>query len=452
MWGNGAVCSLAPFRQKGTDMKRLLCIMLSIGLFSCLTACHAGTEQPSVTNMTDPAERQTEADNTEQQTDSEVDDIRLLTLEKTLHTYYEWVEDSDLMLVRSENACVTLGQKDTEAFPALAEALGQIAVMQENTMLDEFDNLVAFAKEEQDINPDGFETYVSTLNVHVRRADNLVVSLYTDSYSHYGQIENFRVLGGSNFDPQSGRMLQLNDVVDVNNDLAIAVENAIRTPVWSGDFSSETAVQDYFANTPYDGFNWTVDYYGITFYFSAGDISDDGNLTATVLFEEYPKLFNEKYVAAPTEYAVEIPLDSSIHAELDTNGAPQTISVSGWYNEERDHYMDYGIYINGDEQCYEECFVYRLHPYFVKTENGNYVYLFCEDFQEGWREMQLVVFSLNADGSITKAGEMNVSPYWSADNQFIMPTDPGHLILNDAGSDTEPAEYAVGDDGMPVGT
>ena len=91
-------------------MKRLLCILLSIGLFWCLTACHAGTEQPSVTNMTDPAERQTEADNTEQQTDSEVDDIRLLTLEKTLHTYYEWVEDSDLMLVRSENACVTLGQ------------------------------------------------------------------------------------------------------------------------------------------------------------------------------------------------------------------------------------------------------------------------------------------------------------------------------------------------------
>lgn len=67
-------------------------------------------------------------------------------------------------------------------------------------------------------------------------------------------------------------------------------------------------------------------------------------------------------------------------------------------------------------------------------------------------QVRLVVFSLNADGSVTKTGEMNVSPSWLADNKFIVPTDPGMLILDDADSGTEKAEFAVGDYGMPSKT
>lgn len=67
-------------------------------------------------------------------------------------------------------------------------------------------------------------------------------------------------------------------------------------------------------------------------------------------------------------------------------------------------------------------------------------------------QVRLVVFSLNADGSVTKTGEMNVSPSWLADNKFIVPTDPGMLILDDADSGTEKAEFDVGNDGMPSKT
>ena len=112
--------------------------------------------------------------------------------------------------------------------------------------------------------------------------------------------------------------------------------------------------------------------------------------------------------------------------------------------------MDYGIYTDTDGHYFEECYVYDFHPYYVKAADGNYVYLFCEDFEEGWREMRLIVFSLNADGSVTKIGEMNVSPSWLADNKFIAPTDPGKLILDDADNGTEKVVFAVGNNGMPV--
>lgn len=265
-------------------MKRMICLLLSACMLLCLAACGENTGQPPETES---------MDTTENQDGDHSHEIRLLTPEKTLHTYYEWEDDYDRALVRSEHSCVTLGQADADAYPEMAQVLDQIATMQENAMLDEFDNLVSIARDELSANRDGF--------------------------------------------------------------------------------------------------NWTIDYLGLTFYFSPGELSDDGMLTATVSFAEYPELFNEKYMAVPAEYAVEIPLDISFFAELDTDDASEAISISGWYNDERNHYMDYGIYTDIDGQYYEEeCYTYDLHPYYVKTVDGNYVYLFCEDVEEDRREMRLV--------------------------------------------------------------
>ena len=456
-----------PCPQKGNAMKRMMCVLLCICMLLCLTACGKNTEQtketastatddqtPTESQPTTDAQLPTESQPTTEATGTQDDvpgnEIKPLTLEKALYTYYEWDDELPQALVRSEHSTVTLSQEAAQAYPEMAQALSQIATMQENAMLDEFDNLISFARDELDADRNSFVTNVSTLDVQVRRADSLVISLLSDSYSHYGQIENYRVFHGTNYDTQSGKELMLNDVATVNNDLAQAVETELTTSMWAGDFYSETAVEDYFANTPYDGFSWTIDYLGVTFYFASGDLSDDGMLTATVPFAKYPELFNEKYLAAPTEYAVEIPLDISFFAELNTHDGLEAISVSGWYNEERNAYMDYGIYTDTDGQYYqEECFFHDLHPYYVKTANGNYVYLFCEDFEEGWRQMKLTVFSLNADGSVTKLGERNVSPSWLADNKFIVPTDPGCFILDDLDNETEKTAFTVGSDGMP---
>lgn len=429
-------------------MKRILCILLSVCMLLSLAACNQNTEDPENTTAT-PEPTTTESQPvTEDVEDPKETEVKPLSLEKALYTYYEWDDELPQALVRSEHSTVTLSEEAAEDYPEMAQVLSQIATMQENAMLDEFDNLISFARDELKSNRDSFVTNVSTLDVKVRRADSLVISLLSDSYSHYGQIENYRTFHGSNYDTQSGAELMLNEVVTVNNDLAQAVEAALTTSVWAGDFYSETAVEDYFANTPNDGFSWTIDYFGVTFYFASGDLSDDGMLTATVPFAQYPELFNEKYLAAPMEYAVEIPHDISFFAELNTHDGLEAISVSGWYNEERNAYADYGIYTDTDGHYYEEeCFFYDLHPYFVKTADGNYVYLFCEDFDAGVRQMKLTVFSLNADGSVTKLGERNVSPSWLADNKFIVPTDPGCLMLDDLDNGT--AAFTVGSDGMP---
>ena len=428
--------------------RRIISVLLCVCMLLCLAACGKKTEKPRETEPQTPTGNSVPTEKPNDQNGEEPCEISVLTIEKALHTYYEWADDYDRALVRSEHSCVTLGQEDADAYPEMAEILDQIATMQENAMLDEFNNLVTFAREELERNRDAFETYVSTLDVQVRRADSLVISLLSDSYSHYGQIDNYRVFHGSNYDTQSGKELALNDVVkNVNQELAEAVEKELTDHMWTGDFYSENAVEDYFANTPYDGFSWTVDYIGVTFYFAPGDLCDEGTMTATVSFAEHPELFYEKYMTSPAEYTVELPLDISFFTQLDADGAFEEISVSGYYDEERGNYTKYGIYTDTDGQYYEENgYAYDFHPYFVKGINGNYLYLFCEDFDEGLRQMKLIVFSLNEDGSVTKSGERNVSPSWMADNKFIVPTNPGKLVLDDG---AEKAVFTVGSDGMP---
>ena len=430
------------------NYQRIISALLCLCMLPCLASCGSNPEKPRETEPQNPTGNSVPTENPNDPNGEEPCELGVLTLEKALHTYYEWADDYDRALVRSEHSCVTLGQEDAKAFPEMAEVLSQKATMQKNAMLDEFDNLVSIAREELNTNRDGFETYTSLLDVQVRRADSVVLSLLSDSYSHYGQIHNYRVFHGSNYDTQSGKELVLNDVVkEINNDLALAVQEELTSHMWTGDFYSETAVEDYFANTPYDGFSWTVDYIGVTFYFAPGDLCDEGAMTATVSFAEHPELFYEKYMTSPAEYTVELPLDISFFTQLDADGAFEEISVSGYYDEERGNYTEYGIYTDTDGQYYEEdCYAHDFHPYFVKVENGNYMYLFCEDFDEGLRQMKLIVFGLNEDGSVTKSGEMNVSPSWIADNRFVVPTDPGKLALDDG---AEKSVFTEGSDGMP---
>lgn len=464
--GELAILPFAPYVQKGMGMKKIICLLLSACLLLSLAACGPEPEQPETSaapiETTAPAETAApteaqpvttapvpETEATEPPVISEPEGIRPLTLEKSLYTYYEWADELTCALVRSEHSTVTLGGKDAETYPQMAQVLSQIATMQENTMLDEFYNLVSWAEDDLSWGAAGFETYTSTLDVQVRRADSLVISLLHDSCADYAHFQDFRMFHGSTYDTETGRELQLNDVVAVSNYLALAVEKELLEQMGGESFYSEYAVQNYFADTPYDGFSWTLDYTGVTFYFTPGQFFEGGAMTATVTFAEYPELFNPKYMEVPERYAVELPLDISFFADLNGDFQQEAISVSGCYDNERNCYLDFGVYTNNG--CwYEECYAHQLHPYYVKAADGHYLYLFFEDFNEGMREMRLTVMSLNWDGSVGVCCERNVSPSWLADNRFLIPTDPGRLMLDDLDSGAKSIAFSVGKEGIPV--
>lgn len=432
--------------------KRAAALLLSMCMLLCLCACggQTGSESPDPQNTPQDTP---DPSGTPDTSPTVHGDARTLSLQKQLYSLYDW--DDDALLVQSEYSHVTLWQEDAAKYPELAEALEQTANMVKRSMGDEYDNLCASAREDLTWTGEDMFPWVSTLDIQVRRADSVVLSLLSDSYSDYGWIEDFRGMHGTNYDAQTGQELAINDVVDVNNDLADAVANELNSHQWAGDFDYRDAVQEYFANTPYDSFSWTLDYNGVTFHFADGDLTEPGNgrQTATVSFAEYPQLFNEKYMAVPSAYIVELPLDSSFFTDLDGDGDLEELNVTAYYNSDAGSYSQFGIYADADGSYhYEECFADGFIPCYVKTAEGHhYLYLFCEqDKGSGPIPMTLLVVFDVSGGKLTRVGEMNAAPGYIPDGIYRVPTDPKEFYLDDFDSMAQDMmAFAVGPMGLP---
>ena len=418
-------------------------------LVLCVLLCGCG-KQASIPNSDVPDASQSDVTPTPPVVTG---DVEILSLQKQWHDLRE--QAGDTLLVQSRYSCVTPWFEDAGNYPQLTQTLEQSASMIRRSMEDEFDNLCAMAYEEVSAGGDSFGSFFSALDVQVRRADSVAVSFLSDSHSDYGWIEDFRGMHGMNYDAQTGEELALNDVINVNNELAKAVAKELNAHQWAGDMDYQDAVETYFANTPYDGIAWTLDYNGVTFYFADGDLEEPGNggKTATVSFAEYPELFEEKYLAVPAAYMVELPLDSSYFTDLDGDGDLEELNITGYFDSGAGMYTKFGIYAEADGSYhYEDSFAVGFTPYYVKTtDGGHYLYLFCQEDETSGPipMMRLVVFSLS-NGRLTRAGEMQAAPGYIPDGVYRVPTDPRTFYLDDFEAMAQDMmAYSVGASGMP---
>lgn len=439
-------------------MKKILVLTLLLCFIGTFAACKGLIPETQTSGVSEnvvdnTSEKETEAIQEDSSNESEevVELPQVLSLAQTYTTRYEW--QNDIWILYSEYSNIIMWE-NAEQYPEMDGMLSEIEGMQTRTMDDEADNIISFVQEIMDVNATDFETQVSTLDVQVRRADSVVVSLLSDSYADYGFIEDFRGMWGSNYDVQTGEQLLLSDVVLDMEPIPGIVLKELNNHIWAGDFYSETVVAEYFRNTSENDISWTLDYNGVTFYFGDGELSEPGNggQTATVSFREYPELFNEKYMNVPEAYMVRLPLDRSYFTDLNDDGTLEELNCTGYFNQTDRFYTQFGIYTDVDGYYhYEDLFAYDFQPYYVKTEDGNhYIYLFCEESEGGNRQMMLVVYDVD-DGNYTRVGEMNIAPAYIPSDMFILPLDPNNMFMDNFDSMAQDAEvYMVGSDGMPV--
>lgn len=441
-------------------MKKILLYTLLVCAFVTFTACRGGNpnleaEQMQIIETVEEHTSEKETEVIQEDVSDEGKEVselpEILSMSQTYVTQYEWQDD--IWLLYSEHSYIEMWE-NSEQYPEIDHVLSEIAGLQTHTMDDEADNILSFAQEIMDVNAPDFETQVSTLDVQVRRADSVAVSLLADSYADYGFIEDFRGMWGSNYDTQTGEQLLLSDVILDMEPIPGIVLKELNNHIWAGDFYSETVIEDYFRNTSEENISWTLDYNGVTFYFGDGEISEPGNgrQTATVSFAEYPELFDEKYMKVPEAYIVRLPLDQSYFTDLNSDGTLEELNCTGFYNQTDRFYSKFGVYTDTDGYYhYEELFAYDFQPYYVKTEDGNhYIYVFCEESEGGNRQMMLVVYDVNG-GSFSRVGDMNIAPAYIPSDMFVLPLDPNNMLMDNYDSLAQDSEvYMVGDDGMPV--
>ena len=442
-------------------MKRIAVLFVGVLLIMCqLAACnaeHIPDETEPFENTADKTETKYEGNDTIMPS-TEQSAVEHITLVKYFSQQSEW--DDEILLAVSEYTAVILSEDSTQKYSTLSDTLEQTKNMTVRSMEDEFDNLLATAKEELDLlGVDSFVTKESTLDVQIRRADSVAVSVLSDSFLVYGNI-NDRYLNGTTYDTETGKQLMITDVIKDMSKIPAIVKKELTAHTWTGDFTSENSVEDYFRDTPENGIRWMLDYSGVTFYFRNGDVAEigrNGHLAATVSFAQYPELFHEKYMTVPTSYMVELPLNHPFCADLDGDGDLEELNVTPVLDERGLLYESFDIYSDTDAQYYHADFsadtTHRTggyHPYYVKTADGrHYLYVFAEGSELASNDMKLRVIDITG-GGFKEVGDMHIAPgYVPVDCSWVL-TDPENMMLENFETQQETAAYRVGSDGMPV--
>ncbi len=396
-------------------LKRLLCILLSLCIIIGFASCEKDNPDENVTDT--PSTTQTSDENIK-------DEIKTLSLNKEYISHYEWYEDTSTMLVRSEYSDVTLDKSMVKQYPLLAKTLSETSAMRKRAMEDEKDNYISFATEELKKDSENFSTYVSTLDVQVRRADSIAVSILED----YG-TEGSRSFNGINYDTENGKVLALADVFVDTSKISSTVEKEILSRIGEDEATGDTAVIEYFKNTPEDSITWTLDYNGVTFYFNAGDIAPTnfGVQVVNVTFAEYPDLFNEKYTVVPDEYIVSLPVSAPFYTDAVGENETYEIVVSGdYYDDDTKFY--HTISVNSETSEYETEWFSYIEPYYVKTANGrSYICVFSVNNEEEGKDFTLSVYELQS-GRAKLLSVSNTGMECKGENVFALPTNPLELL------------------------
>lgn len=395
-------------------LKRIICILLSLCVIIGFASC--GKDKPNEEITDNPSTTQTSNDKVD-------NGIKVLSLNKEYISHYEWYEDSSTMLVRSEYTDVALDKSLEKQYPLLAKALSETSGMRKRAMEDEKDNLISFATEEFEKDSESFSTYVSTLDVQVRRADSIAVSILED-YS----TEGSRSFNGINYDVESGKELGFADVFTDISKIPTVVEKKIMNRIGEDEPFGDTAVIEYFKNTPEDSITWTLDYNGVTFYFNPGDIAPTnfGVQVVNVTFAEYPDLFNEKCTVVPDEYVVSLPVSAPFYTDAVGDKQTDEIIVLGDYDDDTKFY--HIISVNSETAEYETEWFSYVEPYYVKTANErSYICVFSVNNEEDGKDFTLSVYELkNGKAKLLSTSKTGLD--CKGENVFALPTNPAELL------------------------
>ena len=355
-----------------------------------------------------------------------------------------------------------LGSKN---FPRLAAALeaynysaAQEAYRVQGQMREEA--LRDYAQRKESGYADSFGGYSSESDLIVKRSDALVLSFLETNWTYTGGAHGGQNYHGVNFGAATGERLSLHQVFPNGEMLVETLIEKLRAENHPATFfdSMEATVADQIIH---DKASWVIGPRGVTFYFNQYEIAPyaAGTITTTIMFDDRPGMFSEKYKRGPASYCEELAVYLAEDISLQDNGLGKTdkLMVSSGPDE-------FAIMLNG-KQAYSGAFLdgNKPTPVFVHTGDGrNYLYV---DYGYASPQMgvgrQMDVFAMDSD----RATFVKTVPYsfrrtvdlsdtgehWTG--QWVM-TDPFEFNIDDpydvqnGKSKTHTVE--IGDTGMPT--
>lgn len=256
----------------------------------------------------------------------------------------------DQLICSAIRDSIRLSDEDAEQYPALANAL-------ESLTGDSIENMESSMIQMKDLynetDPNIPISFADEEMLFIQRSDSRIFSIRNEFYSYSGGAHPMYGAFGYNFDTQTGKMLELTDVVTDFHKILDLAEQKLYDIYDKEMFYND--VEDIFENLTPQDLNWTMGYQGITFHFIPYTLGPyaAGMQEVTIWFNEAPELFVEKYSQVPAEgYAVSIPLGREYEFDKSvSDGWADLICISA---ESSNGYAFDKLSISLNESLYED--------------------------------------------------------------------------------------------------
>ena len=306
-----------------------------------------------------------------------------------------------------------------------------------------------------------FPAYQDMNDVFIRRADTLAVSLLEWSFNYEGGVHGMSGVRGRNFDSKTGQELLLSDVCPALPKLAEVIKAQLCSEYPNASFVANGAeAVDLLMGA--GNIVWTLDPTGVSFYFNPYVIGSysEGFFSTTVLFDEHPELFVEKYCRAPKAYCMELRPYIPARASFANGDAAQ---VRVFTSDGGRRISLNGVILDDWGETYDQ------RPVLVSLADGRrYLYVDSVDAGDAWE--RTTIYDLNGDKPVrvpmkqqfTRRADVDedfaeaergpIMIDEKRDKGFSIMADPENFYmtrLNESTGKAELCQCRVGADGTP---
>jgi len=426
-------------------VKKLMCILLAFCLVAALCSC----------SDTLPGAPEEEKQGKQNPGEFSFIDVSLGDM-----SIEEWLEEDTVCSVTWDK--IKLSDEYVEKYPDLKKAFDKI---NEKTSTDAKAHMYELSSAAKELRGESEAPVIceSESRIFMQRADSSAISWLEEEYIFSGGVHPDYFYKGINLNPQSGADIPLGDVVKDVARLPEILEKKITEKysyVTFGDLG------EIFGTYTEENYSWTLDYQGITFWFSPYEIAaySVGLISAKIYFGEESELFNPEYTSAPSDtYAISLPIGNALGQEiefdLDTNDGRTDLVFAGEIPEQSGSYYMLKAVVNSSEYIDEINYAYGFDAYLVHKNNRNYIY--TVSYSDGSYNM-FHALDIN-NGEIRQISEMYGTQF---DSEIIEEEPETYVVYRPFFNNPESfklstgielignrdavASYKTGDDGKPV--
>ncbi len=388
---------------------------------------------------------------------------------------------SNGVLYEGDFAFIYVDEESAAKYPALYKNINEAAEKSFKFTEDSVEETIKDAKEQYETSAkEGysyFGPYYDHCEITVKRADNTVVSIYDWGDNYMGGAHGMYGAGGTNYDAQTGELLDISDVIDVTKEELdeIIKKKLLETQEYDNQFVSlDENLKDYKFNPVNDsennifelGYKWYFAHDGLHIIFNVYELASyaDGMQDIVIGYTEYPGTIKDKFIPASNAPDCQngnlMFVKEGKDSDMDYLHFRYT-PLAGM--EEYDDWIyaeSFELVLNGKSAKADTGFNvpsdYNFETYKITTMDGKEYVYYINPTDNDYCE--LLVFDITG-GDVKYVGRQHYHYFEDFDYEKGTETEPLYSnpynmhfgSVGDAfGTYTCYTSYEVGDDGMPV--